>query len=73
MKKIILIFVAVFALNSFTLLNASSNIEDAIIETTSPSCWSAADAAEKFVCGSVGCNFDLWDAVYAACMGYQDN
>jgi hypothetical protein len=73
MKKTILIFVAVFTFNSFTSLNASSNnIEDAIIETASPSCWNGANAAEIYVCGSVGCNFDLWAAVYSACMGYDD-
>lgn len=34
-------------------------------------CWNAADAAEVYTCGYVGCNFGLWDAVFNACMGNQ--
>jgi hypothetical protein len=38
----------------------------------SPSgCWAAADAAEINTCGSVGCNFQLWDAVFNACIENQ--
>jgi hypothetical protein len=54
--------VAVFAV---VLLISSSLSSTAIV---SPSCWAAADAAEVYVCGSVGCDFGLWDAVYNACI-----
>ena len=31
-------------------------------------CWAAANAAEVYTCGSVGCDFGLWDAVFNACI-----
>jgi hypothetical protein len=71
MKKIILGIVFVFATVSFT--NANNEIKNdkpSNVEYVAPDCWAGADAAETNTCGSVGCNFDLWAAVYSACMGY---
>ena len=58
--------VAVFAV---LLLMSSSLSANVVI---APDCWAAADAAEVYVCGSVGCDFYLWDAVYYACLGNME-
>jgi hypothetical protein len=51
------------------VLFMSSSFSTNTVEVESPaSCWAAANAAETFVCGSVGCNFELWDAVFNACI-----
>lgn len=71
MKKIILGIVFVFATVSFTnAKNEIKNDKPSSVEYVAPDCWAGADAAEVNTCGSVGCNFNLWAAVYSACMGY---
>lgn len=62
--------VFVFAIGSNT--NAKNEIKnDKPISVQYPDCWAAANAAEVHSCGSVRCDFYLWDAVYSACMGYE--
>lgn len=34
-------------------------------------CWAFADALETISCGSVGCDFWLWDAIYNACINQE--
>jgi hypothetical protein len=71
MKKIILGMVFVFA--SVAMVNAKNELIDnktvkVEIAPPPPNCWAGADASEVYSCGSVGCDFDLWAAVYSACM-----
>ena len=67
MKKIFLSLVFIFAFVAVTPTSAKSNESNKSVEVRYPDCWAAADAAETNTCGSVGCNFDLWAAVYTAC------
>jgi len=58
-------------INSVEAKNEIKNDKPSNVEYVAPDCWSGADAAEVSTCGTVGCNFDLWAAVYSACMGYE--
>ncbi|HSQ46669.1 MAG TPA: hypothetical protein VLM44_07085 [Lutibacter sp.] len=73
MKKIILGMMLVFAMVSVTSANTNEeNLENkpSSVEQEQPAdCWAGANAAEIYSCGSIGCNFDLWAAVYSACSG----
>ncbi|HEY9221458.1 MAG TPA: hypothetical protein VIO43_07760 [Lutibacter sp.] len=70
MKKIILSMVFVFATVGFTnATNEINNNKPSTVSYVYPDCWAGANAAEIYSCGSVGCNFDLWAAVYSACSG----
>ena len=78
MKKLIILVVFSFAAMSFTQNDIykienviSPNKEMELLQVDPENCWAGADAAESFVCGSVGCNYQLWDAVYSACMGWD--
>jgi len=61
-------FIAVVTVLSLTTNN---NLSATTIEYPG-GCWATADAAEVHTCGSVGCDFYLWDAVYYACMEYEE-
>lgn len=69
MKKCIIAVVTVLL---FSTNGMSTTTETTFTSGNYPDCWAAADAAEINTCGSVGCNFSLWDSVYAACMGWED-
>ncbi len=36
-------------------------------------CWELANEAEEALCGSVGCDYDFWDAFYSACQCFSNN
>ncbi len=77
MKKIVLIIAMMFS--SVSLLNATTitdtnrknenpKSKEKIEKITPSSCWTLADAIETQHCGSVGCDFDLWEEKYNECM-----
>lgn len=64
--------VFVFALGSFSLLNASTTKSNGVTEKIAVTekikdCWADADLAEKDFCGSVGCSYDFWAGYYEGC------
>jgi hypothetical protein len=67
--------VFVFTAMSFTSKNYSKDKQDSIVTVEKAkdpeACWAAADAAEVYSCGSEGCDYGLWSAVYSACMGFN--
>lgn len=70
MKNVFLVMVFVFAIGSNT--NAKNEIKnDKPISVQYPDFWAGANAAEALHCGYVRCDFEYWDKVYSACMGYE--
>tara|TARA_B100000378_G_scaffold191274_1_gene155484 strand:+ start:366 stop:587 length:222 start_codon:yes stop_codon:yes gene_type:complete len=72
MKKLFSILsIALFSITTSSYAVDSNNATNKVgnVEVRYPDCWAAADAAEEETCGDVGCNFELWEAVYTACTG----
>ncbi|MFI2742143.1 hypothetical protein ACG2LH_05345 [Zhouia sp. PK063] len=69
--KLALLFSSFVLTTTISANNISFSQKSVDVNVKYPDCWAAADAAEENSCGSVGCNFDLWDAVYGACMGWD--
>ena len=52
-------------------VNLNANTTITTEEVGGGGCWAAADAAEIASCGYVGCDFELWDTIYAVCNGWE--